>query len=337
MLKVFKQARIKLTLFYLAILMFVIFFFSTIVYFQTLKNGVFVLNMQKQRIERQMERFGYPRTKVRRELILLGQEEIEEIKARTIKNLFLLNFVILGISGFLSYFLAGKTLKPIEQMLAKQRLFVSNAAHELKTPLTAIKTNLEVTLRDKNLDLDEAKVAMNETIQDVDKLNALAVMLLSQESALNGTSFSKVDLTSVVSKVVEKMTPIANVQNQQISYKSVPATVTGNAEELTQVFTNLIDNAIKYNKAEGEVSVNLFTDRKNVKVAVSDQGDGIDTKDIPYIFDPFYRADKARSNSSSFGLGLSIAKEIVEKHGGKIETADETGVGTTFTVTLALS
>ncbi len=337
MFKIFKQARIKLTLFYLAILMFVTLFFSTIVYFQTLRNGAFVLNMQKQRIERQMERFGYPRNKVRKELILLGQEEIDEIKQRTLKNLFLLNLTILGISGFLSYFLAGRTLKPIEQMLAKQRLFVSNAAHELKTPLTAIKTNLEVTLRDKKLNLNEAKTAMVETIQDVDKLNALAVMLLNQESALNGKNFSKIDLFNVAKEVVEKMTPIAKMQKQHIEFEGKPIIVNGNAEELAQVVTNLIDNGIKYNKDGGEVKVKLFTERRCAKLMISDQGSGIAKSDLPYIFDPFYRADKSRSNSNSFGLGLSIAKEIVEKHGGGIDVASEAGMGTTFTVTLALA
>jgi signal transduction histidine kinase len=333
-MNLFKQARIKLTLFYIAILMFVTVFFSTIAYFQNLKTSTFVLEMQKARIERQLEHLGYPRRQSRQTLAILSQEEINLIKGRTFKNLLTLNVLILGVSGILSYFLAGKTLQPIEQMLKKQRVFVSNAAHELKTPLTAIKTNLEVTLRDKKLNLEDAKTAMNETIHDVDKLNSLAVMLLNQESAINEKNFTKVALDELLNNVVEKMEPLATKQNQQINFRSVGAHVYGNAEELEQVFTNLIDNAIKYNKVGGSVNVDMETEKKQFLIKISDQGVGINKSDLPYIFEPFYRADKSRSNSSSFGLGLSIAKEIVEKHGGKIEVASEAEKGSNFTVSL---
>lgn len=335
-MNIFKQARIKLTLFYIGILMFVTIFFSTIEYFQTLKTSTFVLEMQKARIERQMEHFGYPRRQSRQALAVLGQEEINEIKERTLKNLLFLNFLILGVSGISSYFLAGKTLEPIEQMLKKQRLFVSNAAHELKTPLTAIKTNLEVTLRDKKLNLEDAKTAMAETVNDVDKLNSLAVMLLKQESTLNKEDFTKLALDEILENVVEKMEPLAAAQNQQINFNKTAALVMGNKEELEQVFTNLIDNAIKYNKKSGIVDIEMFVEKKHVLVKVSDQGVGIKSNDLPYIFEPFYRADKARSNSNSFGLGLSIAKEIINKHGGRIEVASEPDKGSTFTVSLAV-
>ena len=168
----FKSAKIKLTTWYVAIIMLISIAFSTFAYMGIAAGTKRALEVQHRRFERQYIRFERPEP-------LLDIDALIEIRNKTLITLIIFNVAVLVISWALGYFLAGKTLKPIENMLEKQKRFVSDAAHELKTPITAAKTELEVALRDKKLSPENAKIVLNSAVEEMDKLHSLVNLLLA--------------------------------------------------------------------------------------------------------------------------------------------------------------
>lgn len=272
---------------------------------------------------------------------LPDSETLLEIREQTLIDLVLINVFILVVSGVAGYLLAGLTLKPIEVMVRKQKRFVSDAAHEMRTPLTAMKTDLEVTLRDKDLTPETSKKALRNTVEEVDKLHQLTDKLLTQSKYQNNQNLKleALELNQIIENVKHKLSPLARKKDEKFKLDLDKVKVFGNEEELKELFTNLIENAIKYSKHSGEVAVSLRKIDQSAVVTIEDHGQGIEKDDIPYIFEPFYRTDKSRTKSDQhgYGLGLAIAKEIVERHRGKIIVESEKDAGTKITVTLPLS
>jgi signal transduction histidine kinase len=264
-------------------------------------------------------------------------ETLLEIRQRTLIMLGLINIVILCVSGTLGYALAGITLKPIEEMLKKQKRFVSDAAHEIKTPLTAIKTDLEVTLRDKNLSLDDSKKAITGTIEEVDKLHKLTNLLLKQSKYENGVVIERnesIDLKMLLERITKKLENTAKLRDIDIKTDLADIKMIGNFSELEELFTNLIENAVKYNKNGEQVVVSLYSENNQIVIKVEDHEIGIADQDLKNIFEPFYRSDKSRAKQDhdGYGLGLTISKEIVDRYKGKIEVKSEINNGSVFTV-----
>ena len=305
----FKRARIKLTLYYLAIIMAISVFFSLIIY-----NGA---TFELQRIEtRQVQRrpmIGAPP--------ILDPEVIEETKRRIALSLFATNIVILGLSAASGYFLAGKTLEPIRKNMEEQKEFIGSASHELRTPLTSLKTEIEVGLRDKKFTAIAARRILVSNLEEVNKMQKLSDYLLRLnrlEGGKNVFGMSKVDLKKVAIKAIGKRRVKSDLE------KSV---VVGNEDALSELVGILIDNAFKYSPNGNSITVRV----KNKQIEVSDKGIGIPKSDLPYIFDRFYRSDKSRTKDG-YGLGLSIAKQIANLHGAKIKVESKLGVGSTFKV-----
>jgi signal transduction histidine kinase len=224
----------------------------------------------------------------------------------------------------------------------KQKRFISDAAHEVKTPLTAMKTGLEVTLRDKNLNLTEAKQILISTIEEVDKLNTLTSNLLKQSRYRygNGNHTENIALDILITSIVSKYSEHSkDKNNSEIELELQPAIVKGNEEALRELFTNLIENALKYGKSKKPIQIKLNKDKSVARVDIRDFGKGIPAEDLPCIFEPFFRADKSRTDSVSEGYGLGVAsvKEIVDGHNGKITVESKPNRGTIFTVTLPLN
>ena len=151
------------------------------------------------------------------------------------------------------------------------------------------------------------------------------------------------DFSSAVTECIELIKPIAGERGVKIVSELAPLEIAGDAERLAQVVTNLLTNAIQYNKPEGEVRVKLESHNGMAVLAVSDTGNGIPPEDLPHVFERFYRGDKSRTGGTTSlrfgaagnaGLGLAIAKAIVEAHSGTIEVTSEVDAGTTFTVRL---
>lgn len=284
-------------------------------------------------------------------------EDLEETKRRLILNLLLLNGEILIFSSLAGYFLAGKTLKPIENALEEQKRFVADASHELRTPLTALKTSLEVALRDKKMALADAKNVLEDNLEEVESLKSLSDKLLSltrYQSNGQNLAFKEVNIREVIQKAVKKVTPLAKEKEIEVKlsfdsapHQKVPGSaqdklsglkLEGNKESLEEMLLIFLDNGVKYTPKGGRVTIEGQSNKKSYVIKVKDTGIGIAKDELPHIFDRFYRADQSRSKEkvSGFGLGLSLAKKIIEIHKGTVEVASVLGKGTTFTIKLPL-
>lgn len=348
----FKSARLKLTGWYLVIIMLVSVFFSTVIYLGTVQE--LERGFRRAELRFKAEELGIPlpqRFPERPEDLpprlqefsprFFSVEDLEVTKKRLGLNLLMVNGVILGISALAGYFLAGKTLKPIEKTLEEQKRFVTDASHELRTPLTALKTSMEVALRDKKMSARQAKKVIKSNLEDIDSLQSLSSNLLSLANLQsNGQNlvFEDVDIAEVIKKAYRKILPLAKEKGINIRLKVENQRIQANKESLEEMMLIFLDNAIKYTKDGGKVIISAKSDNKNAFIKIRDTGIGIEPKDILHIFDRFYRTDQSRSKNKAFGfgLGLSLAKRIVEIHKGSVEVSSVVGKGTTFTIKLPL-
>lgn len=313
----FNTARIKLTLWYVLIITIITCAFSGIIY-----NYI---SREITRFERlQRLRFFYPP----------NLELIEETRHRVFITLGLVDLIVIGSSGALGYFLAGRTLIPIKVMVEDQNRFISDASHELRTPLASLKTAMEVHLRDKNPTLDLSHELISQSLAEVNRLQYLSDGLLhltrSQSRIVNS------NLAEITAAAVKKITPLARRKHIEIKNAVSPHRLKGDADQLTELFVILLDNAVKYSPSKTTVTLSSKKTDGQVEIKVADEGQGIAAKDLPHIFDRFYRADSSRS-SSGYGLGLSIAKQIVTSHHGTISATSKVGAGSVFVIHLSVS
>ena len=268
-------------------------------------------------------------------------ELFEEAKHRIAMQLLSLNAGILALSGLFSFFLAGKTLRPIETSMEEQNRFIADASHELRTPLTSMKTEVEVALRDKKLKLVDAKELLKSNLSEIDKMKYFSDNLLSlsrYDSNGRGLPMEDVDLAEAARQAIERNMPQAKDKRIKVKEDLSQVVVKGNPQSLVELISILINNAIKYSPEKSKVSVRVKSKKKHANIEVDDKGVGIDEKDISHIFDRFYRADTSRSKikADGYGLGLSIAKSIVDVHKGEIKVESQIGKGSTFMVKLPL-
>jgi len=234
--------------------------------------------------------------------------------------------------------LAGKTLQPIARMVEEQNRFISDASHELKTPLTSLKTAMEVGLRDKKLNLTAAKKLISENLTEINKLQSLSeglLQLAQHKTGNNNLKFEKLSLRKIVTEAVSKINVIAKEKKVAIKNKVKNYKVKGNKYSLMDLFVIILDNAVKYSKTNSPVAIEANKKNKTVIVSIVDRGIGIDKEDLPHVFNRFYRADRARGKGG-YGLGLAIAKKIIENHNGTVEIESELGKGTIVKVSLPL-
>jgi len=266
-------------------------------------------------------------------------ELVEWAKLRALEGLIGINVIILFLSALSGYFLAGRTLRPIKNMLDEQNRFITDASHELNTPLTSLKTSIEVNLRDKNFNTETAKEVLKSNLEDVNNLQFLSaeLIILTQHQDQNkNLQLEKLYLSDVIQEAVEKVKSQAKKKSIFIKLDIPKTQIAGDRRSLTELFIILLDNAIKYSSNKKAVNVSVKKPDSKVQIFIKDSGIGIDKKDIPYIFDRFFRADKSRTKQKAigYGLGLSIAKRIVDLHNGNIAVESEVGKGSVFTVTL---
>ena len=331
----FESARLKLTAWYLVIIMLVAVLFSSVIYAVITQEYGRFERVQKLRQERE----GQGRHVVA--VSLLDPQVIPEARARLQAILLVVNLGILGIAGFAGYFLAGRTLKPIKEMLDEQNRFITDISHELRTPLTALKSEIEVNLRDESLTLKGARKVFTSNLEEVSNLQLLSDSLikLTQYQKSNGNIvFVEVALRQATEEAQKKVAILAKHKQITVVNQIEDCNLEADRQSLLELFVILLDNAIKYS-ANG-TTVTLTSKKKEgfVFITLEDQGIGINTTDIPHLFDRFYRADKSRTKTavSGYGLGLSIAWQIVQKHNGTIAARSEIGKGTTFSVQLPL-
>ena len=227
----------------------------------------------------------------------------------------------------------------IENFDRSRSQFVSNASHELKTPLATMKILLENLIYQPEMPKDLQVEFMQDMNHEIDRLTGIITDLLTltqMDSQSTALTEEEVDLSGLTEETLHILRAAAARAGQQISDRIEPdVTLTGDRSKLGQIIYNLIDNAIKYTPEGGEIRVTLASEGRNAVLTVTDNGIGIPEDDQAHIFDRFYRVDKARSRATGgTGLGLSIVRQMVQLHGGEITVASAPEKGSVFTVTL---
>lgn len=257
---------------------------------------------------------------------------IQEAEKNVRTNLFLFNIVIFVAGGGLSYFLAKRTIRPIEEALEAQTRFTADASHELRTPLAALQSETEVALRDKGLTVKEARTQLESNLEEVVKVRAIidSLLRLARQPELD-MSGEPVSLSAVVQAAAERVASAAQQKHIQIEIEPGAAGVRGDKAALTELVVILLDNAVKYSPADTVIRVASKLQGRRAVVTVRDKGAGISAVDLPHIFDRFYRGDPSRNKQiEGIGLGLSIARQIAEAHHGSLTVTSRVGVGSTF-------
>ncbi|CAN5199697.1 HAMP domain-containing sensor histidine kinase [soil metagenome] len=328
----FHHARISLTAWYLVIVLAISVLFSFAI-FSGLNNELERFDLQQQvRQDRVEHMFGdgplppnFPRYDPRM---------IQDARQRLIVILGAIDLVILLASGVTGYFLAGRTLRPIQRMVDEQYRFITDASHELRTPLTSLRSEIEVNLRDKHLSLSEAKKLLESNLEEVVTLQNLSDTLLQlSEFSPQRTVLTPLSLSPFIEQVIKKINPIAKKKHITLTYAGGTEKIRGMEIHLQQILMILLDNAIKYSPKNTTITILSKRIDHTVVIEVRDQGIGIAEKDIPHIFKRFYRAASTTSNrSEGYGLGLSLAKKMVIEHNGSIHVQSVVNKGTTFTL-----
>jgi len=227
------------------------------------------------------------------------------------------------------------TFARLEAAFAQQQQFTSDAAHELRTPVSVMLTQTQAALtRDRDAASYKQTVeACQRAAQRMRKLIESLLALARFDAGQEVLKRLRFDLRATIGECVELVKPLADEHGVKISVAGGSLEITGDSERLAQVVTNLLTNAIQYNRPEGEVRVKLEPQGGLAVLTVADTGQGIAAEDLPRVFERFYRADESRSSANN-GLGLAISKAIVEAHGGTIEVSSAEGAATTFTVRL---
>jgi two-component system, OmpR family, sensor kinase len=230
-------------------------------------------------------------------------------------------------------------LTSIESAYRAQQRFVADASHELRTPLTTIQGNLEIIRRERAMAEPDRMEALAETEREAARLSRLVADLLALARADAGATLAQrpVDMDAIVIDTFHTARQLACGQSLSLE-PFEPARVLGDEDRLRQVIIVLLDNALKYTPADGQVHLGLQVCGAQAEILVRDTGIGIPESDLPHVFERFYRADPARSrDSGGIGLGLAIARWIVEQHGGSITLDSTLDQGTTARVRLPLA
>jgi signal transduction histidine kinase len=343
----FWQARLKLTFFYLLILSGILVFFSSLLFWYTeYKISTFPHISQTEAEEIIQKRF--PNKQILETEFEDGQYDFiffdhSEIKVDAFTRkiftendnvgfqkyfsqdfedaLFILNIAILLLSGFLAWFLAGKTLEPIRQKMEEQKRFIADSSHELKNPLSAISATCESMIRENQ------KEGFEEILEESERLIKITENLLVLDQTEKKSEKSEIDLKNLTQNILQKIKPIADEKKLIFETNLESFSVLGNKNDLEKIIFNLLHNAIKFSHKNGKIIVSL---NKNGVLKIQDFGIGIAEKNVSKIFDRFYKTDTSRtfSKESGAGLGLSIVKELVEKYGGKIKVKSAKNKGT---------
>lgn len=321
----FRSATFKLTSWYLAIIIAVSLLFSLVIYVIASKEII-------ARIDDWQTTPYYTGSKT--SFIILRDQQIHQAEANLVFSLAITNVAIWTLGGVGSYYLARRSLKPIKEAHDAQSRFTSDASHELRTPLASMKTEIEVALRDPVLSKAEMRELLASNLEEVNKLTKLSHTLL-QLSRLDHDKIAreKVLLQKSAKSVIQRFDK-SGKRIRLIGKGSL--SVLANKSSVEELMTILLDNALKYSPENSEVHMVLLTKKQMSGFAITNTGEGIPSKALPHIFERFYRIDSSRSssNKNGYGLGLSLAKKIVELHNGELSVSSARGADTTFRVFL---
>jgi signal transduction histidine kinase len=321
----FRSATLKLTAWYIAILAVICIMFSVIVYQISVGE---VSRRLESYSEQTQTLFHTPLNS----FIRIQTRELNEAKASLIIVLLYTNLVIIAIGGVGSYFLARRTLQPVEESHSQQARFVSDASHELRTPLAAMTTELEVALRDASITKQEQHELLQSNLEEVQRLTKLTTTLLwlsaGDAQALQFSSFNIVESSALVAKRLESKHHPITVQSSKKALYAV-----GHKESIEELCAILLDNAVQYGKKDSPIIIDIREVHGRVEVRITNAGKGIAPEHIPHVFDRFFRADTARSGKG-YGLGLALALKISLFHKAGLSVESTPDVSTTFSFSL---
>ncbi len=306
----FFRARIKLTIFYAIIIAALIVLFSGTLWFEI--NEIHD-NFHQEKIIESNELF------------------LDEFTDEFADKILLIDIFVFILTTFLSYFLAGKNLQPIAKKMKQQAQFIEDAAHEIKNPLAAIFASGTSILRVKEISDKQSREVLGEILEESNRLISLTSQLL-QFKDKEHVSLEEVQVKKIVEKIIQTLQPLLLEKKIILDTHLVNFSLSMAESDFESIVFNLLHNAIKFSHKEGKIIIRL---EKEKKLSIQDFGIGLSEKEIPFIFDRFYKADKARTfgaNTGS-GLGLSIVKNIIHFHNGKIRVDRGKTAGCVFTVT----
>ncbi|SEM55650.1 cell wall metabolism sensor histidine kinase WalK [Paenibacillus sp. OV219] len=247
--------------------------------------------------------------------------------------------VMLGVIYLASRYFAGRSIAPVKEAFEKQKRFIADASHELKTPLAVINTNADVLLANGEDTINTQVKWLHHIKSETERMKTLTndlLYLTQMDDARERMIQVPFDFSEAVESVILTMEAVIFEKELNLDYDIEPnLSVTGNCEQMKQVVMILLDNAIKYSNPNGSIQLALKRHQGHIQLSMTNTGPGIPADQIDKIFDRFYRGDASRTRKNgSYGLGLAIAKSIVEHHRGKIHAKSMQGEKTTFYVQL---
>lgn len=330
----FKKAEIKLTIYYSVLFVFLFWVFSSGLYIWM--NNSFGEGYISKVEHRQGQEDTDVISKDSKVVTIAGDVAMDQL----LNTLIILNVGLLFIIPLISSFLAKKTLLPVRVAHEKQKQFVSDASHEMRTPLAIISGEIDVTLTKKRTAEDYRKtlVSTREEIKRLSNLVENLLFLAKDDQQGIRLSFQTIDVTDLINKVKQSLQSKSSKKKITISLHVAESMdspmVTGHEILLRQLFYNLIDNAITYTPTNGKITISLSELKNTIVIAIADTGVGIAKEELDKITSRFYRTDASRSETKGYGLGLAIVKSIVKRHHGKLLINSEKDKGSTFTVIL---
>jgi len=318
---------------YLAIVMLISLAFSVTLYSVATGELNRGLQRQTQRIDSQFPVF-------QNDPMLAQDSDYASGAHRILLRLVGFNIIVLIGAGFASYWLARRTLEPIEAAHEQQKRFTADVSHELRTPLTALRMESEVALLHTESSKAELRQTLTSNLEEVTKIEVLINNLLRLsrlESDELQQGFSPLDNQQLAKEAIAQTQKVAELRGVRVEQKLQAGSIMGDKNSIVQLLVILLDNAIKYSPAGKSVTLSSKQKGDSVFFTIQDEGMGIEPAALNHVFDRFYRADnsRAKNDSEGFGLGLSIAKMIADLHQGTITLQSWPGQGTTATVTLA--
>lgn len=260
-------------------------------------------------------------------------KQIEDIQAKNLQMSVLPQSKSAEIVRLTSAF--NRLLKRLGDTFFAQRQFSASAAHELRTPLAVMRTRFEVFDKNKNPDILEYKETIGMARTQIDRLSHVIDILLEMTELQSAEKSDNISLSELVEEVICDLVAVSEKKSVSLIQETGNAEITGSDTLVYRAIYNLIENAIKYNKDGGTVSVSIEENDEFAKVIVSDTGPGIAKEDWDKIFEPFFRVDKSRSRSmGGAGLGLALVKEIAIQHDGDVKVIESSEKGTKIELSL---
>jgi signal transduction histidine kinase len=258
------------------------------------------------------------------------------IKHRMLLALFLVGIGFTLVAGGLSWWLTGRSLRPTRHAWERQQTFVANASHELRTPLTLIRVSAQVA--QQNLEPDNPqRLLLDDVLSETDYMSKLVddLLLLSRLDADQlKLDLCTIRMSELLPRIEHAFASLARERGVWLCIKQAEGAVLADPTRLWQVLLIVLDNAFSHTLAGGVITLDSKVRDQDVHISVADTGKGIAPEDLQHVFDRFYKADRSRNDRRSAGLGLSIAKPLVELHGGDIRIDSKVNIGTRVTIAL---